>query len=186
MGSLGWLWRLRCWIAVAVIGALQRSTSTAIVTPAKVTAVRPLVAKPAASSVIITARQECRCNSWMVTTMSAIGNYRVRPCRGGEDYVKVIGSVDGWWGGRRMSVMLPRLFFDNFCDTSFVVVLADGEGEDRHPSTTGSISTAAAAPPPRPPAAAEGKESVVGFLCGFISQSRVGEVSAPRPVYQAP
>lgn len=74
--------------------------------------------------------------------------YRLRKCAGGKDYSAVIGSVDAWWGGRRVSPMLPRLFFENFCDTTFMAV-RDG---------------------------ADGKEVVVGFLCGFVSQSRVGEV----------
>ncbi|CAM9406401.1 unnamed protein product, partial [Hapterophycus canaliculatus] len=69
-------------------------------------------------------------------------NYRVRESVGGKDYLAVIHLVDAWWGGRRVSPMLPRLFFENFCDTTLV---------------------------------AERKEIVVGFLCGFISQSSVGE-----------
>ncbi|MFM7597094.1 MAG: GNAT family N-acetyltransferase [Actinomycetota bacterium] len=38
------------------------------------------------------------------------------------DYDVVISSLDEWWGGRRMSDMLPRLFFDHFADTSLVAV----------------------------------------------------------------
>jgi ribosomal protein S18 acetylase RimI-like enzyme len=37
-----------------------------------------------------------------------------------HDYVAVIGVVDGWWGGRAMAAMLPKLFFVHFRDTSFV------------------------------------------------------------------
>ena len=36
------------------------------------------------------------------------------------DYEYLIGVVDDWWGGRDMSKILPRQYFDNFCDTSFV------------------------------------------------------------------
>ena len=43
-----------------------------------------------------------------------------RPRRA-SDHAHVISVVDDWWGGRRMAGMLPRLFFDHFQDTSFVV-----------------------------------------------------------------
>lgn len=59
-----------------------------------------------------------------------------------EDHAKIVSVVDGWWGGRRVSGLLPRLFFRHFGDTSFAV--EDG-GE------------------------------IVGFLIGFVSQSRAGE-----------
>ena len=42
------------------------------------------------------------------------------------DYDVVIASLDEWWGGRSMSDMLPRLFFDQFRDTSLVAVDAQG------------------------------------------------------------
>lgn len=35
------------------------------------------------------------------------------------DYDPIIRVVDGWWGGRRMADMLPRLFFVHFRPTSF-------------------------------------------------------------------
>jgi ribosomal protein S18 acetylase RimI-like enzyme len=38
-----------------------------------------------------------------------------------DDYARVIGVVDEWWGGRPMAAMLPKLFFVHFRDTSFVV-----------------------------------------------------------------
>ena len=31
----------------------------------------------------------------------------------------MIAVIDGWWGGRPMADMLPRLFFEHFTDTSF-------------------------------------------------------------------
>jgi len=55
-----------------------------------------------------------------------------------DDYGRVIGVVDEWWGGREMAAMLPKLFFVHFRDTSFV---------------------------------AEESGRLVGFLCGFRSQS---------------
>lgn len=63
---------------------------------------------------------------------------------------QIIGSLDDWWGGRAVTRMLPRLFFDDFSDTSFVVADAQADG-DAH---------------------------IVGFLCGYTSQSSPGEVGA--------
>lgn len=37
------------------------------------------------------------------------------------DYVAIISVVNEWWGGREMTGLLPRLFFDHFQDTSFVI-----------------------------------------------------------------
>jgi ribosomal protein S18 acetylase RimI-like enzyme len=37
------------------------------------------------------------------------------------DYAPVISVVNGWWGGRNMADMLPKLFFVHFRQTSFVV-----------------------------------------------------------------
>ncbi len=48
-----------------------------------------------------------------VTTAATIR--RLRP----SDYGTVIAVIDEWWGGRPMSDMLPRLFFEHFADTSF-------------------------------------------------------------------
>lgn len=44
---------------------------------------------------------------------------RVRPLAA-ADYDEVIGRLDDWWGGRSMTDMLPRLFFDHFANTSLV------------------------------------------------------------------
>ena len=63
---------------------------------------------------------------------------QIRP----SDYRPVISVIDGWWDGRQMADMLPRLFFEHFTDTSFA---AERDGE------------------------------LVGFLVGFLSQSRPGE-----------
>ena len=43
-----------------------------------------------------------------------------------EDYTKVMHVVDDWWGGRSMTHLLPRLFFEHFQPTSFVIE-RDGE-----------------------------------------------------------
>lgn len=116
--------------------------------------------------------------------------YQVRKVRG-EDYGRVIASVDEWWSGRTVSPMLPRLFFDHFCDTSFVVVQLTQQEQGDHasgqehylsisssettPTTTTYVAETAAA------GSVEAQEGhVVGFLCGFISQARPGEVSGRK------
>ena len=38
-----------------------------------------------------------------------------------EDHRIVAPKLNEWWGGRQMSSMLPRLFFDHFQDTSFIM-----------------------------------------------------------------
>lgn len=38
-----------------------------------------------------------------------------------DDYPHIISRLNDWWGGRKMSSMLPRLFFQHFNDTSFVI-----------------------------------------------------------------
>lgn len=38
-----------------------------------------------------------------------------------KDYAPIINVVDDWWGGRHMTDMLPKLFFQHFQDTSFAV-----------------------------------------------------------------
>ncbi|RDW17288.1 GNAT family N-acetyltransferase [Oceanobacillus chungangensis] len=38
-----------------------------------------------------------------------------------DDYYKVIDVINDWWGGREMTHLLPRLFFDHFQQSSFVV-----------------------------------------------------------------
>ncbi len=42
------------------------------------------------------------------------------------DYPAIIGVVDEWWGGRRMRSMLPRLWFQHFTATSWIIEAADG------------------------------------------------------------
>jgi ribosomal protein S18 acetylase RimI-like enzyme len=51
-----------------------------------------------------------------VATSASIAIRHARP----SDYVRVIGVVNEWWGGREMAPMLPRLFFVHFEGTSFV------------------------------------------------------------------
>ncbi|KYP81994.1 GNAT family N-acetyltransferase [Ferroacidibacillus organovorans] len=37
------------------------------------------------------------------------------------DYYKVIDVLNDWWGGRQMTPLLPRLFFEHFQTTSYIV-----------------------------------------------------------------
>jgi len=38
-----------------------------------------------------------------------------------KDYVPIIQIIDEWWGGRPIAGLLPRLFFEHFQPTSFVI-----------------------------------------------------------------
>lgn len=38
-----------------------------------------------------------------------------------EDYYKVKAVLNDWWGGRQMTHLLQRLFFEHFQSTSFIV-----------------------------------------------------------------
>ncbi|RIW32511.1 GNAT family N-acetyltransferase [Bacillus salacetis] len=44
----------------------------------------------------------------------------------GSDYYTLSPLINEWWGGRNMSDMLPKLFFDHFTNTSFI---AEKNGE---------------------------------------------------------
>lgn len=37
------------------------------------------------------------------------------------DYYNVLAVLNDWWGGRQMTHLLPRLFFEHFQTTSFIV-----------------------------------------------------------------
>ncbi|HZH61600.1 MAG TPA: GNAT family N-acetyltransferase [Metabacillus sp.] len=43
-----------------------------------------------------------------------------------SDYYKISPLINEWWGGRNMSDMLPKLFFEHFSNTSFI---AEKDGE---------------------------------------------------------
>ena len=38
-----------------------------------------------------------------------------------EDHQRIVSIVNEWWGGRNMAWLLPRLFFQHFTDTSFII-----------------------------------------------------------------
>jgi ribosomal protein S18 acetylase RimI-like enzyme len=37
-----------------------------------------------------------------------------------SDYDTILPQINEWWGGRQMSDMLPKLFFEHFNNTSFI------------------------------------------------------------------
>jgi GNAT superfamily N-acetyltransferase len=43
-----------------------------------------------------------------------------------DDYPKVVEVVDEWWGGRKMRALLPRLWFQHFTGTSWILEASDG------------------------------------------------------------
>lgn len=43
-----------------------------------------------------------------------------------EDHPRIVEVVDSWWGGRRMSALLPSLFLEHFAGTSYVAETDDG------------------------------------------------------------
>jgi len=55
------------------------------------------------------------------------------------DHASVLAILRGWWGGRDLSHLLPRLFFQHFNDTSFIIeeVWKDG-GLPRRLHVTGA------------------------------------------------
>jgi ribosomal protein S18 acetylase RimI-like enzyme len=38
-----------------------------------------------------------------------------------DDYLPIVTVMNDWWGGRNISYLLPRLFFEHFRNTSFVI-----------------------------------------------------------------
>lgn len=43
-----------------------------------------------------------------------------------EDYPTIVRVIDDWWGGRKMDVLLPRLWLQHFTRTSWLAETADG------------------------------------------------------------
>ncbi|MDQ0202260.1 GNAT family N-acetyltransferase [Neobacillus ginsengisoli] len=58
------------------------------------------------------------------------------------NYKQIITILNDWWNGRQMTDMLPKLFFEHFQETSFIM---------------------------------EEKDQIIGFLVGFLSQSKKKE-----------
>jgi GNAT superfamily N-acetyltransferase len=42
------------------------------------------------------------------------------------DYSRIVELVDEWWGGRKMRALLPRLWFQHFSGTSWLLEAPDG------------------------------------------------------------
>src|SRR5688500_7633943 len=61
-----------------------------------------------------------------------------------EDYYFITPKVNEWWGGRQLAHLLPKLFFQHFQSTSFVVEESD---------------------------VATGNKIIIAFIIGFISQT---------------
>lgn len=38
-----------------------------------------------------------------------------------DEHFKVIDVIHNWWGGSQMTHLLPRIFFEHFQSTSFVI-----------------------------------------------------------------
>ena len=49
-----------------------------------------------------------------------MNEFDVRNCQA-EDHHRVIGIVEQWWDGRDLTYALPKLFFDHFNDSSYVI-----------------------------------------------------------------
>jgi ribosomal protein S18 acetylase RimI-like enzyme len=43
------------------------------------------------------------------------------------DYPTIVDLVDEWWGGRRMRALLPRLWFQHFTGTSWILETDEGK-----------------------------------------------------------
>jgi ribosomal protein S18 acetylase RimI-like enzyme len=50
----------------------------------------------------------------------------VRPARL-ADHPRIVAVMDAWWGGRRLTALLPSLFLEHFAGTSLTAEDADGE-----------------------------------------------------------
>ena len=58
----------------------------------------------------------------MTDTTDSTGDADLRPRRPTEaDYPTIVERVDEWWGGRRMRALLPRLWFQHFTGTSWIL-----------------------------------------------------------------
>ncbi|MBI5716040.1 MAG: GNAT family N-acetyltransferase, partial [Chloroflexi bacterium] len=96
-----------------------------------------------------------------------------------SDHARVTSVMTDWWGGRDLSALLPRLYFQHFTDTSFIIeknqnaddaeqtlINADKSKNNQRTSAQSAIS------------ASEGlKPELIAFLIGFMSQSQ------PRVAY---
>ena len=67
-------------------------------------------------------RADCATTAFRLFTEAILVEFRnIRE----EDYLPIIRVIDDWWDGRHMADMLPRLFFQHFQETGFVVTDGD-------------------------------------------------------------
>jgi ribosomal protein S18 acetylase RimI-like enzyme len=60
-------------------------------------------------------------------SQGTIGDHAYRFRRPTEaDHPTIVASIDDWWGGRRIHELLPRLWFQHFTGTSWIVERDDG------------------------------------------------------------
>ena len=62
--------------------------------------------------------------SGMVQPMDAGALVFRRPVE--ADYSRIVRVADDWWGGRRIDVLLPRLWLQHFTGTSWLAETSDG------------------------------------------------------------
>ena len=43
------------------------------------------------------------------------------------DHARIMEVIDDWWGGRRLSALVPALFLEHFAGTSYVAETHDGD-----------------------------------------------------------
>jgi ribosomal protein S18 acetylase RimI-like enzyme len=51
---------------------------------------------------------------------------RVRHARP-DDHARIVAVIDDWWGGRRLSALVPALFLEHFAGTSYVAETDEGD-----------------------------------------------------------
>jgi ribosomal protein S18 acetylase RimI-like enzyme len=43
-----------------------------------------------------------------------------------DDHARIVAVIDDWWGGRRLSALVPALFLEHFAGTCYVAETEDG------------------------------------------------------------
>jgi ribosomal protein S18 acetylase RimI-like enzyme len=94
-----------------------------------------------------------------------------------SDHARVINVLTEWWGGRDLTALLPRLYFQHFTDTSFIIEKnqnADGSDKSKKNQLTSAPSANSAFKGLNPD---DQNPELIAFLIGFMSQSQ------PRVAY---
>ena len=91
-----------------------------------------------------------------------------------SDHARVINVLTEWWGGRDLTALLPRLYFQHFTDTSFIIEKnqnADGADSTLMDADKSKKNQRISAPSAN--SAFKGlNPELVAFLIGFMSQSQ--------------